>query len=110
MIKPSMYRILVQLSEVKNQTNSGIVTMTQKQEQREHMGNIHGVLVDVGPTAFKGEEFGDRPPKVGDRVLFARYSGEYLQYPAETGEHYRVMNDTDIIAVLEGEEDADTKA
>lgn len=107
---PQMYRILVQLSEVKKETSSGIITMTQKQEQREFIGNIHGTIVDVGPTAFKGDEFGDRPPKVGDRVLFARYSGEYMQYPAETGEHYRVMNDTDVIAILEGEENADTHA
>lgn len=110
MIKPQMYRILVQLSEVKNQTASGILTMTQKQEQREFMGNIHGTIVDIGPTAFKGEEFGGVTPKVGDRVLFARYSGEYMQYPADAGEHYRIMNDTDVIAVLEGEENADTHA
>ena len=60
-----------------------------------------GVIVAMGDGAFKwsadrGSAFEGAKPKVGDRVLFARYSGTIFK--GADGKQYRVMSDNCVAA------------
>lgn len=60
----------------------------------------YGIVVSVGPTAFK--EFGRGPDilKPGDRVTFAKYCGKSIEI---NGEKFLICNDEDILGVLKDE-------
>lgn len=69
-------------------------------------GTQIGTVVGIGKTAWKAYD-GNLPEwepwcKVGDRVIFARYSGKFVDDPV-TKERFFVINDDDIQVVVEGE-------
>lgn len=64
---------------------------------------MRAVVVEVGPVAWP-----DEPPraKAGDRVLIARYSGAAVRQDVTMdGESYRIINDRDIFAGIEKEQE-----
>ena len=66
-------------------------------ERRQEAAIQQGYLISVGPMAYNDWE-GD-PPKVGDFVLWMKYSGTGVIDP-DTGEKLVLMNDEDIVIVL----------
>ena len=95
-LKPLGDRIVVKLIEELERTRGGIVlpdTAKEKPQEAE--------VVATGPGARN--EQGERIPmdvKVGDRVVFAKYSGtEYKQ----DDEEYLILRESDILAVVERE-------
>lgn len=58
------------------------------------------VVVEIGPACWP-----DEPPRaqVGDRVMIARLSGYAMTGPAD-GKLYRIVNDRDIFARIDHEE------
>ncbi len=95
-LKPLGDRIVVKLIEELERTKGGIVlpdTAKEKPQEAEVMA--------TGPGARN--EQGERIPmdvKVGDRVVFAKYSGtEYKQ----DDEEYLILRESDILAVVERE-------
>ena len=96
-IHPSGHRILVLPDPVENQTDWGFQTATDRQQEREEMAQVDGILVAVGPEAWEDQKA--RWAHVGERVMFAKYCGT-----VRTGKdvkRYRVMNDLDVVAVIE---------
>ena len=80
-IRPLHDRVIVKRLEVERTTASGIV-------------------IPVGPG--KRDEAGKLLPmdvKVGDRVLFGKYSGQTVKVG---GEEFLVMREEDIMGVVEG--------
>ena len=106
-IKVPGHRILVKPEAVEKVSSGGIVIARPGQGDRlEQMGTDRGTVVQVGPLAWNhlDRESPNWQPwcKVGDRVVFARYSGKTLKHP-ETEEEFFLMNDEDIQVVLEEE-------
>jgi chaperonin GroES len=95
-LKPLGDRIVVKIIEELERTKGGIVlpdTAKEKPQEAEVMA--------VGPGA-RNEE-GERIPmdvKVGDRVVFAKYSGTEFK---QDDEEYLILRESDILAVVERE-------
>lgn len=104
-INPILHRILVKQDSLEDKDDNfaaarraGIV-IVENEHKREQAAIDTGVVVTIGPTAFR--DFGlDSPPiKVGDKVVFAKYGGKVIEDPA-TNEKFVALNDEDVIAVL----------
>ena len=106
-----LYRILIKPIEAKttldeaiqNQyetlTKTGFQVKTDNQAERESKGTQHGILAHVGPGAFKGQlaEFCPIVPKVGDVVIFDRYTGVEMELPPGSGNKFRFANDETLL-------------
>lgn len=98
MIQPAGHRVLVKVQEAVETTANGIIipkTIADKQTE----AGIFGVVVAVGPTAWRAFDDGQAWATVGDRVAFAKYGGFVIEDP-DTNEQYRLLNDDDICAVI----------
>lgn len=93
-IRPLHDRVIVKRMEEERKTASGIVipdTATEKPDQ--------GEIVAVGPG--KRDDSGKliaMDVKVGDRVLFGKYSGQTVKVE---GQELLVMREEDIMGVVE---------
>ena len=93
-IRPLHDRVIVQRLEVERTTASGIVIPDNAGEKPDQ-----GEVIAVGPG--KRDEAGKLLPmdvKVGDRVLFGKYSGQNVKVD---GEEFLVMREEDIMGVVE---------
>ena len=107
MIKPLLHRIIVKqrkLEEVdqtlKRARAAGIVIAEHGDTIRAQAGVDKGVVIAIGPTAYR--DFNTETPiKVGDIVVFAKFSGKIIQDP-EDEEEYVALNDEDIVAIIKG--------
>ncbi len=92
-LKPLADRVVVKKVEAEEKTAGGIVlpdTAKEKPQQAE--------VLAVGPG--KLDEKGTRHPmelKVGDKVLFAKYSGTEVKID---GTEYIILSERDILAVV----------
>lgn len=93
-IHPKGHRILIRPLEIEEKTASGIIVSTGAMVEREQMANTTGEVIDVGSEANDW-------CVVGDRVVFAKYSG--LLYLGKDGKQYRIINDDNIVATLDGD-------
>jgi co-chaperonin GroES (HSP10) len=93
-IHPSGWRILVQPIVVEEKTASGIIVSHGELADREQMANTTGTVVEVGPEC-------NNWTKSGDKVVFGKFSG--LLYVGKDNVKYRIINDDDIVAVLDGD-------
>jgi chaperonin GroES len=93
-IRPLHDRVVVKRMEEERKTASGIVipdTATEKPDQ----GEI--IAVGAGKKDDKGNHIA-LDVKVGDRVLFGKYSGQTVKVD---GEELLVMREEDIMGVIE---------
>ncbi|GIX29232.1 co-chaperone GroES [Pelomicrobium sp. G1] len=93
-IRPLHDRVIVKRLEEERKTASGIVipdTAAEKPDQGEVVAIGNGRLLENGTL---------RPleVKVGDRVLFGKYSGQTVKVE---GEELLVMREEDIMGVIE---------
>ena len=86
-IKPLADRVLVEPAPAEEKTASGIIIPDTAKEKPQR-----GTVVAVGPG--KPEE--PTTVKVGDTVLYGKYSGTELQVE---GSDYRIMPARDILAI-----------
>lgn len=94
-IRPLHDRVIVRRMEVETTSTGGIVipdSATEKPSQGEVLAIGEGKKLDSGES--QGLDV-----KVGDRVLFGKYSGNEVKVD---GEDLIVMREDDIMAVLEG--------
>jgi chaperonin GroES len=96
-IHPVGHRILIRPFEIEKMTKSGIILCTENQAVREEMAQTQGVVIAIGDGCYLEEP--EPWCKVGDKVIFAKYAG-ILQEGLD-GNKYRIMNDTDVVAVIE---------
>ena len=94
-IRPLHDRVLVKRMEEERKTASGIVipdTAAEKPDQGEVMAIGKGQILEDGKV---------RPLdiKVGDRILFGKYSGQTVRVK---GDELLVMREEDIMGVVEG--------
>jgi co-chaperonin GroES (HSP10) len=74
----------------------------EKQALRENASMDKGVVVDIGPTAFKDYKI-ESPIKVGDYISYVKFGGKEITDP-ESGEVYVVIQDEDVVAILTGKD------
>ena len=92
-IRPLHDRVIIKRLESERTTASGIVIPDNAAEKPDQ-----GEVVAVGPG--RRDEAGKRIEmgvKVGDRVLFGKYSGQSVKID---GEEFLVMREEDIMGVL----------
>ncbi|MGL4876256.1 MAG: co-chaperone GroES [Clostridium sp.] len=89
MIRPLGDRIVIKRLEAEETTKSGIVlTGTAKERPQE------AEVVAVGP----GTKDVDMEVKVGDKVLYAKYTGTEVKV---SGEEFIILKQEDVLAVVE---------
>ena len=92
-IKPLFDRVVLQPRERENETKTGIILPSVAEEKSQI-----AVVMAVGDgTLFDGKEV-KMKVKVGDNVLFAKYSGAEIE---QDGQKYVIVRQADILAVLE---------
>lgn len=98
-IHPVGSRVLILPMEVEEKTQGGIIISHGQLKDREDMANTTGIVVELGEDAYS--DYNSPWCKVGDRVIFAKYSG--LLYLGKDDKKYRVINDTDITGTLDSD-------
>jgi chaperonin GroES len=93
-IQPLGDRIVVKALEAEDKTKGGIVLPDTAKEKPQE-----GKIIAVGPGKI-GEDGKVTPlqVKVGDRVLYGKYSG--TEITTKEGEEYLIMREDDVFAVL----------
>ncbi len=92
-IKPLGDRVIVKPAEPKETIKSGIIIPDSAKEKP-----MEGVIVAAGPGALNKK--GERQPmdvKVGDSVLYGKYSGTEIKLEDEK---YLIMHQEDILGIL----------
>ena len=87
-IKPLADRVLVEPLEAETKTASGII-IPDTAKEKPQKGNI----VAVGP----GSKENPVTVKVGDSVLYGKYSGTELKLD---GKNYLIMRESDVLAIV----------
>jgi chaperonin GroES len=87
-IQPLSDRVIVQPNAAETKTASGIIIPDSAKEKPQQ-----GTVVAVG----KGKKDHEMTVKVGDTVLYGKYSGSELKYE---GTDYLIMREDDILAII----------
>ena len=87
-IKPLADRVLVEPLAAESKTASGIYIPDSAKEKPQQ-----GKVVAVG----KGKKDHDMTVKIGDLVLYGKYSGSELKHE---GSDYLIMREEDILAII----------
>lgn len=87
-VKPLADRVLVQPAEAEEKTASGIIIPDTAKEKP-----MRGTVVAAGP----GKKDEPTTVKVGDSVLYGKYSGTEIQVE---GKDYLMMRESDIFAIV----------
>ena len=93
-IQPLADRIIVKPLEAEEKTKGGIVLPDTAKEKPQE-----GKVVAVGKGKIKDN--GEVQPmeiKVGDRVLYGKYSG--TEITTKDGEEYLIMREDDVLAIV----------
>ncbi len=94
-IKPLGNRVVVRLNKQKSVSSSGII-LSAKPENEQAIGEIIAIASGIGEE----ENVTQLGLKVGDNVMFGKYSGEEVKDDVDTEIVYKVVNGKDIIAIL----------
>jgi chaperonin GroES len=93
--RPLHDRVVIRRLEQEGKTTGGIIIPDTAKEKPQE-----GEVVAVGPGAR--DEHGELQPlelKVGDRVLFGKWSGTEVKID---GEELMIMKESDVMGVIEG--------
>ncbi|MGQ9643894.1 MAG: co-chaperone GroES [Ignavibacterium sp.] len=92
-IKPLADRVVVKPAEAEENTAGGIILPDTAKEKP-----IEGTVVAVGPGKTSDDGKLIKPEvKVGDRVLYGKYSGTEITIE---GEEYLIMRESDIFGII----------
>lgn len=107
-IKPAGWRILVLVLTTPEETAGGVL-LTDDERERRAVNSPQGIVLALGPRAYKATEPGDyrfgvpgeEEPwcSVGDRILFQRYGGRITRLA--NGQALAILNDTDISGTMD---------
>lgn len=105
-IYPVDMRVVVKPETLEETTEGGIV-IPQNIRERHDMAHVKATLVAVGLQAFEDIKDKDHRPKVGAIVSIAKFAGYLIRGKDDI--EYRIINDTDVVAVLDGSWDIRSK-
>ena len=87
-IKPLADRVLIEPAKAESTTKSGIIIPDTAQEKPQK-----GIVVAVG----NGTKDHEMSVKIGDQVLYGKYSGTELKFE---GTDYLMMRESDLLAII----------
>ena len=87
-IKPLADRVLIEPAKAETTTVSGIIIPDTAQEKPQK-----GIVVAVG----NGTKDHEMSVKIGDQVLYGKYSGTELKFE---GNEYLMMRESDLLAII----------
>lgn len=93
-IKPLGDRVLLKVLEAESKTKGGIVLPDTAKEKPQE-GEV--IAIGKGKTCEDGT-IKPLEVKVGDRVLFAKYSG--TEVTTKEGDEYLIVKEEDILAII----------
>ena len=92
-LKPLADRVIIKPSEAEETTKGGIILPDTAKEKP-----IEGTVVAIGPGKVSDDGKSVKPEvKVGDKVLYGKYSGTEVTVE---GEEYLIMRESDIFAII----------
>jgi chaperonin GroES len=92
-LKPLADRVIIKPSEAEEKTKGGIILPDTAKEKP-----IEGTVVAIGPGKVSEDGKQVKPEvKVGDKVLYGKYSGTEVTVE---GEEYLIMRESDIFAII----------
>lgn len=98
--------IVVLVSEITEQTKSGLYIAHNEKSLRKEQQRDSGIVVAISPNAFKFIFDKTVPIKVGDRIMFTTYSGQERVVRLEGKElRYRVIKDSEVRGIMTCESD-----
>jgi chaperonin GroES len=92
-LRPLEDRVILKQQEAEEKTQSGIILPDSAKEKPQA-----AVVVAVGPGKEEGGHRTEMQVKVGDKVIYSKYSGTEVKYEEE---EYIIVSQKDIIAVVE---------
>lgn len=93
-------RVLIKADSVEKVSAGGIILGGDNYERTEKSETTTGRVIDIGQGAYLDPALGGKPwVKVGDHVVYAKYSGKFVIDP-EDEEEYVVINDDAIQCIL----------
>jgi chaperonin GroES len=93
MIRPLADRILIKMVEAEETTKSGIILSSNAQEKPQI-----AEVIAVGPGGEVDGKEVKMNIKVGERILFSKYSGTEIKYD---GVDYIIVRQSDVLAIVE---------
>lgn len=95
-LKPLADRVVVEPIEQEERTASGIILPETAKEKPQQ-----GLVIAVGPGRYdeEGKQRVAMDVKVGDWVLYAKYSGTEVKLE---GKKLLIMRESDLLAIIEG--------
>lgn len=93
MLKPLGDRVVIKMIEVKESSKGGILLPSAAQEK-----SSVAEIVAVGNGKCVDGKIIPLEVKVGDRVIFSKYSGTEIKYE---GVEYTILKQEDILAIIE---------
>jgi chaperonin GroES len=92
-IKPLGDKVVIKTLEAEHKTASGIVIPDTAKEKP-----AQGKVMAVGPGKVKDGKKVPMNVKVGDKVLYSKYSPQEVKV---NGEEYLIISEEDILAIVE---------
>ena len=93
-IKPLQDRVIVKRTDESEQMRGGLyIPDTAKEKPQE------GEVIAAGPGKIENGNKIELTVKVGDKVLFGKYSGTEVKLD---GEEFLIMREDDILGIIEG--------
>jgi chaperonin GroES len=92
-LRPLGDRVILKQQEAEEKTQSGIILPDSAKEKPQA-----AVVVAVGPGKEEDGHRTEMQVKVGDKVIYSKYSGTEVKYEEE---EYIIVSQNDIIAVVE---------
>lgn len=93
-VRPLHDKILVKQLEEEEKTKGGII-IPDSAKEKPHQGKV--IAVGKGKI-LEGGDIRPLDVKVGDKVLFEKYSGTTIKIE---GEEYMMMSESEVLAIIE---------
>ncbi len=98
-LKPCGRAVLIQ--PYTPERREGLIIIPDEALGRDQMVEQRAIVIEVGPACWSDEAV--PRCKVGDKVLVSAYAG-YMAKGTKDGQQYRFVNDRDIFAIIEVED------
>ncbi|OGS33266.1 MAG: co-chaperone GroES [Elusimicrobia bacterium RIFOXYB2_FULL_49_7] len=91
-VKPLSDRVLVKPLEPETKTSGGIIIPDNAKEKPQE-----GEIVAVGPGKYEEGKKIEMELKVGDKILYGKYSGSEITVDSK---EYLIMRESDVLAKI----------
>jgi chaperonin GroES len=98
-IKPLGNRLVVKLVRVAQRTSQSGIILSTKPENEQSLGEV--IALGSGADVDGEVELKDLDVKVGNKVLFGKYSGEEVKDENDIDTVYKILKSNEILAVIE---------